>query len=71
MNKNSLIYASDTTNRLITTVVGFHDTVCTFMLTSHLTGKIDASEFKFANARSSYLVTSGKETVYYIQGAQF
>ena len=52
-DKISLIYASDTTNRLITTAFGFHNTGGIFMLTSHLTGKIDASEFKFANAGSS------------------
>ena len=38
---------------LITTAVGFHDTVDTFMLTSCLTGNTDAYELKFANAESS------------------
>ena len=50
-------------NRSITTAFGFHDTVNTFMVTSHLTGNRGASEFKFANAGSSASVTSGQETI--------
>ena len=53
MNKNSLIYAFDTTNRSITTAFGFDDTAGTFMFASRLSGKTDASEFKFVNAGSS------------------